>query len=121
MDTKLGRKIRDGIVSQQTGVSITPGMFRGHVLLPASIGVVDAGMQNRFSASKFQLFLRELIQQKNRVMIQLSPANGIKISENRNNFRLPTPPEITSECIELFAETELRRLRRSHRFVFLVR
>ena len=97
MQPELGREVRHRTMIQDAGSRCAPRVLRGHVLLPAAIGVVDPRVQTKFASPLFEPFRRILFQQFDRVMTAARPKGPIDRAERFVESRLPTPPQIAGQ------------------------
>ena len=104
VDAELGRKVRGRPLAENARVRRAPRLRRLHVLHPAAIGAVDAGVQDLFPAALFELIGRELLEEGDRVMRELRPANRGNFAKDRRDFGLPAPPIIAGQLCEFFLD-----------------
>ena len=97
MDAKLSREISDWFRSQNSRVIGCPMLPGVHVLFQQAVGLVDSREQHHLVGSFIQSLGRELLQQCNRIVIELSPSNRIKVAEQMLNLGIPRPPQIASQ------------------------
>ena len=75
----------------------TPGLLGLQVLPQPPVGVIDAAVEDQIGGPFGERLGRELMQEGNRIVIQLSPADGIQISKQRDDVWMPAPPEIVGQ------------------------
>src|SRR5262249_23235241 len=97
VQTELGRKICDRAWTQNSRMGGSPGSVCLQVFLLAPVGIVDAAVQNQLAGPSFQLLQRNLVQQCNRIVIELPPAHRIQIAEQSAGFLVPAPPQIARQ------------------------
>ena len=97
MHAKFGGKISHGTGPQHTGVARAPGALRILILAQAAIGVVDAAVQGEFGATHFESVERILVQQRDRIVIELTPARRIEIAEQAGGIVIPAPPQVAGQ------------------------
>ena len=90
MNSELRRKIRHRTRAQNSGMGCAPSPVRLQVFLLAAIRVVDAAMQDQFARAAFERGERHLIQQRDRIVIQLAPANRVEIAKQDWSIRCPS-------------------------------
>src|SRR5215471_6749157 len=72
----------------------TPGALVLLILSQAAIGIVDAAIENQFGGACFQAAQREFAKQRYRIVIQLAPADGVKVKEQVDRIVVPAPPQV---------------------------
>src|SRR5208283_2121935 len=102
VDSEFGGKIRDGTGPQHSRVARSPGALGFFVLAQAAIGIVDAAMQGELAGARLQSFERILIQQRDRTVIELTPAQGVDFAKQPGRIVIPAPPQITGQRPEPF-------------------
>ena len=116
MNPKLGRKVRDRPRAQHACVGRRPRRNRGHVLLHPPECMIDAAEEHHFRGTRDQPLGCEFAQQRNRIMVQLPPTDGIQVPEQIDHVRMPCPPQIVGQRQTLVVQG-FRTHRTSRRFV----
>ena len=94
---EFGGEIGHGTGPQHAGVARAPGALGILVLAQAAIGVVDAAVEDEFGGARFQFGERVLVQQRDRTMIELAPAQRIEVAEQARGIVVPAPPQIAGQ------------------------
>ena len=102
VDAEFGREVGGRPLAENSGVRRAPGLRRLHVLDPAAIRAVDAGVQDLFAAALFELVGGVFLQERNGVMRKLRPADRIDFAKDRRDLGLPAPPIIAGQLREFF-------------------
>ena len=80
----------------------------GEVFLHAAVGVIDATVQHQLRRALFQGRDRNLLQQCDRVVIDVAPQQRIDLAEQARGLVVPRPPEILRQRS---ASSRMRRSR----------
>jgi hypothetical protein len=83
-------------------------MFRFQILLHPAVGVVDAAVELELLRALLERFDGNLLQERNRVVIELSPADRIELAEERRRIVVPAPPQIPGERVEPLVRRSVR-------------
>ena len=70
-------------------------------------GVVDSRVEGHLGRPAFELLGRQPLEKLDRVMIDLPPQGGVQLAEERDDVRLPDPPEIAGQFTELLDQLTL--------------
>src|SRR6516225_5662761 len=97
MQPKLRGEIGDGPRPKHARVSRSPSLFGIQILLHPTIGIVDSPMQHQLARPLLKLLDRHVFQQRNRIVIEGSPADRIKFPKELSRLVVPTPPKIASQ------------------------
>ena len=97
VQAELRGEVRDRPRPQHTGVACAPGLLRAQVLLHPPVGVVDAAVEGELRRPLFQLVDGQLLQQRDRVVIELVPQQRIELAKQAGGFRVPGPPQVARE------------------------
>ena len=97
MHAEFRGEISHGPRPQHAGVARTPGSLRVLILAQAAIGIVDPAMQDEFGGARFEFFQRILVQQRDRTVIELAPAQWIDIAEQAGGIVIPAPPHVAGQ------------------------
>ena len=97
VDAEFEGKIGDRPRAEHAGVRPSPGRHLGSVFLQPPIRLVDAAEQDQFRRPQIEAFGSEFRQQRDRIVVQLPPADGVEVAEEVNHFRVPTPPEVPGQ------------------------
>jgi len=94
---KFGGEISHGTRSQNTGVPRAPSSLRLFILTQAAIGIVDPAVQDEFRSARFEFGKRILVQQRDGIVIELTPTQRIDIAEQAGGIVIPAPPQVASQ------------------------
>ena len=108
VNTELGGEVGDGPRPQDARVARTPRMFRLEVLLQPAIGIVDPAMELELLCPFLQRLDGDLLQERNRIVIELAPPDRIELPKEGRRIVVPAPPEVARERVESL----MRRCRR---------
>jgi len=72
------------------------------VFLLAPVRVVDAAVQRQLRGSALNLAERRLVQQRNRILIQLAPAHRVQVAKQAHALLVPTPPHVARQLPKFF-------------------
>ncbi len=97
VNAELGGEVGDRLRAQHAGVRAAPGVRGADVFLQPAIGLVDAAVEHQLGGAHFQPLGRELGQQRDRVVIQLPPADRVEIAEQVDDFGVPAPPQVVGD------------------------
>src|SRR2546423_7318916 len=95
----------------------TPGSFSLLIFEQATIGIVDAAMQYKFGSAGFELRQRKLREQRDRIVIQFTPAYWVKVEKQANGIVVPAPPEVARQCPKPFLRWSNKSVERA-RFAY---
>ena len=93
-----------------------PGLPQPEIFLQPAVGVIDAAIEHQFGGPHFQPLGREFRQQRDRVVVQLPPADRVQIAKQVDDFRTPGPPKVASHR-DAFVVQRLRRHLRQRQFL----
>ena len=82
----------------------SPRLPLGHVIFQATEGVVDFRIQDHLVGAIGQPLRCELLQQRDRVVVQFSPTNRIQIAKQTGDVTVPTPPKIAGQRQTFFKQ-----------------
>ena len=54
-------------------------------------------MQDQFGGAAFQLFERDLAEQRDGVLVELTPAGGVQVAKEPDGVLIPAPPEVACQ------------------------
>ena len=91
------REIGHRLGPQHSGMGSAPKRLLGQIFLESAIGVIDAAVQDQLRRPHIQPLGRELGEQRDRVVVQLAPADRIEVTKEVDDLGLPTPPEIAGQ------------------------
>src|ERR1700687_1375106 len=75
----------------------TPGAVRLKIFLLTTVSVMDTAVQHQLFGATLKFGGRHLYHKLNWILIELSPARGIKVEEQVRGIRVPAPPQIAGE------------------------
>ena len=102
VQSELGREVADRARAQDARVRRRPGLVRLEVLALPAVGVVDAAVQRQLAGALLDLRQRGFLEQRDRVVIQLTPASRLQILEQAARVLVPAPPQVARERPQLF-------------------
>ena len=108
MNSELGRKIGNWLGPQNARMGLAPGLFVAQIFLELAMSMMNPTVQHHFTRPGFEPLRIELAEQRDRVVIQLPPANRIQVAKQVDHFRLPRPPDIVRQR-DTLVEKQLRR------------
>ncbi len=94
VDAELGREVGDRPRPEHAGVARAPGVRRVEVLLQPPVGVVDAAVQRELRRPLLELVDRDLLQQRDRIVVERPPQHGIELAEEAGRVGVPAPPQV---------------------------
>jgi hypothetical protein len=100
MGTDLGGKVRDRPRPEHAGVARAPRVRRRQVLLHPAVGVIDAAVQHKRRSALFEPCHRNLLQQRNRIVVELAPEHRIERAEDARGVVIPAPPHVPRERLQ---------------------
>ncbi len=103
VQAELGGEVGDRPGPEHAGVTDAPGVLGLQVLLQATIGVVDAALKRQLRHPLLDPFRRQLLQERDRVVVALAPQHGIDLAEDAGGLAIPAPPEILRQRHEALA------------------
>ena len=83
---------------------VAPGRLSRQVFLEPPVGLVDPAVEHQLCSTRLQPLRRELCQQSDRVVAQLTKANRVKFTKQIVDFRVPTPPQVAGQSHALVVE-----------------
>ena len=101
VQAELGREVPDRAGTQHASVRGAPRGVGRKVLALAAIGVVDPAVQCELAGPLMERGEWYLRQERNRIVLEFSPAGGRDLSKETGRIDVPTPPEVSREGPEL--------------------
>ena len=89
---ELGRKIDDRPAAEVAAVHGSPCLMLFNVFIQPPEGVVYPAVKHEFRCPVLHLFMADLIQESNGIVIHFPPEMRIQVGEDADNFRMPRPP-----------------------------
>jgi hypothetical protein len=74
-----------------------PGVLRVHVLLQAAVGLIDAAVQRQLRRARLEHVDRNLLQQRDRIVMAGPPQQRIEVAEEARALVVPAPPEVARD------------------------
>ncbi len=100
VDAELGGEVRDRPRPEHPGMTRAPGVLGVEVLLQTAIGVVDAAVQRQLRRPLLEPVDWNLLQQRDRVVVERAPQDGIELAEEAGGVGIPTPPQVLRQCAQ---------------------
>ena len=119
VNAELERKIGHRLRAEHAGVGAAPMRRFAHVFLQPAIRLIDAAVKHQLGRPHFQPLGRELRKQRDRIVVELPPANRIEIAEEVDHLRVPTPPQVSGQRDAFFVEIFRRKPGRHGRVAFV--
>ncbi len=94
VDAELRGEVRHRPRPEHARVTGAPGVLRVQVLLQPAIGVVDPAVQRQLRGPLLELVDRDLLEQRDGVVVERTPEDGIDLAKQAGRVRVPAPPEI---------------------------
>ena len=91
---ELGREVCHGPRPENAGVARAPCARGGEVFLHSPIGVVDATVQRELRDPLLEPVHGQSLEQRDGIVVELAPEDGIQLAEQGRCVAVPTPPEI---------------------------
>ena len=64
-------------------------------------GVVDAAVDGQLFGPRQQLPLLEMLDESERIVMRAAPARGIEVAIDRDDVRMPDPPQVARQPPQL--------------------
>ena len=97
VQAELGGEVADRARTQHACVGSAPGAVGVEILALTAVTVVDPAVQDEFGGAMFELFQRHLAEQRDGILVKLTPTHGIEVAEEADRVLVPTPPEVARE------------------------
>src|SRR5205823_12726011 len=92
----------------RSGERLRPRIRVGLVVGQLAVRSVDARGKERVSREALDALVRERLDERERVVVRRLEELRVEIAEQPDDVRIPRPPEVTSELVELLFELLLR-------------
>ena len=97
MHAEFGGEVGDRARAENAGVGRAPGAVCLQVLLAAAVDVVDAAVQDEFGGAALDLAERHFVEQRDGILVELAPADGIEVAKQIDAVVIPAPPDVARE------------------------
>ena len=104
---ELGREVGDRPRPQDRGVDRAPRVGVLEVLGQPAERVVDPRVEGHLGGPPLELLGRQPLEELDRIVVDLPPERRVELAEQRDDVRLPGPPEVPGQLTELVDQLRL--------------
>ena len=104
MQAEFCREIDNRPVIYIAAVYNAPGLVLFDIFIQPPEGMVDTAVEHQFGGAFLHLFRGDLLQEGDRVVLDLAPECWVQIREDADNLRMPCPLEVVCQCTKTFVK-----------------